>query len=72
MKKDCGGTSMRSDAYIVVTCEKCSYSENIELCACVRHSWDERDVDTKLKNGGWKISDGSDLCETCGEEEGEV
>lgn len=59
---------MRSDAYITVTCDKCGNADNIELCACVRNSWDERYVDRSLKDGGWVVRDGQDICEMCKEE----
>lgn len=60
---------MRSDAFITVTCDKCNYNENIELCACVRNSWDERYVDAALKKGGWTKDGDLDLCESCSEVE---
>lgn len=62
---------MRSDAYITVTCDNCAYVENVELTACVRNSWDERDVDRYLKRGRWTKKGDLDLCEDCSNEQGE-
>lgn len=65
---------MRSDAYVRVECDKCDdpgMAEEIELCALVRNSYDMRNVDGALKQRGWKVEDGKDICPNCCEEEGE-
>ena len=56
---------MRSDAYILVTCDICKCSEEIQLTATARGGYDERDVDAQLQNMGWDISDGMDVCAEC-------
>ena len=53
---------MRSDAYIRVTCDKCGNEEEVELTALARNSYDERDVDAKLKRLGWCVTDAGDYC----------
>lgn len=61
---------MRSEAYITVTCDHCNYSENVELTSLAGGGWDERDVDSRLREGGWVKDGDQDLCETCKPEEG--
>lgn len=58
----------RSDAYITVTCDKCDDETEIQLAALAHQgSWDERDVDKRLKRYGWKKDGDQDICRDCAE-----
>ena len=55
---------MISDAYVMVTCDNCSESQEVELTALgSRGSWDERGVKRHLERDGWQVD--PDLCELC-------
>jgi len=58
----------RSDAHIIVTCDKCGLDEEIKLTALARRgNWDERNVDSELEAMGWLPDDDKnhDICEEC-------
>lgn len=58
----------RSDAYIVVSCDKCKdeeADETVELCSLAGGGWDERDVDAVLRRRRWTKKGGGDICPEC-------
>lgn len=59
---------MRSDAFITVTCDRCGDEEDVQLTAIARGGYDERYVDSQLRQLGWRI-DSEDICPDCLEEE---
>jgi len=64
----------RSSAYVNVECDgKGSDGKGcVELIECEltmlapRGSWDERDIDKRLKRYGWTRKDNQDFCKECG------
>lgn len=57
---------MRSDAYITVTCDECGdVHEEIQICAIAGGGWDERNVDAHLRDLGWFLEGGNDICPDC-------
>lgn len=59
---------MKSDAYIIVTCDSCRTSLEIELTALASRGWDDRNVNTELAREGWECAEGRDICPECREE----
>jgi hypothetical protein len=61
---------MRSDAFIIVSCEACRSDLEIQLTALSRNAWDERDVKERLRREGWDPE--REICDGCleAEEEG--
>lgn len=60
---------MRSNAFIVVTCDGCGEDVEIQLTALARSgSYDERNVSRQLKSMGWTNNGDEDYCESCSEE----
>lgn len=62
----------RSDAYIVVTCDRCgTYDEELQLCALGRGGYDLRHIDHELTQLGWCVdtSGEGDICPNCVEDE---
>ena len=55
---------MRSDAFIIVTCDMCHCEEQVQLTATAG-GYDERHVDAELRRMGWDTSDGMDVCPEC-------
>jgi len=62
---------MRSNAYIIVTCDNCGEYIEVFLTPIARSGYDDRGVDTWLVAQGWRVDDGEDICESCVEEEEE-
>ena len=54
---------MRSDAYIIITCDNCGYEVHITLTPLASGAYDERHVDMELERLGWNVD--NDLCEDC-------
>ena len=60
---------MRSDAYVIVTCDRCGTEEQIQLTALAHSgSWGERNVSAALDLLGWVTDGDKDICDTCNEE----
>jgi hypothetical protein len=55
---------MRSDAFIVVTCDQCRGAVEIQLTTTAR-GYDERNIDDELTSLGWSVEGDQDLCEEC-------
>lgn len=62
---------MRSEAFIIVTCDRCGAEEQVHLTSLARDGWDERYVDAYLDGLGWVQVNDEDVCDTCLEEEEE-
>lgn len=60
----------RSTPYVLVTCDECGDSQEVELCALARGAWDERYVNRQLEQWDWAITDEQDICPGCAEEQG--
>lgn len=55
-----------SDAYIIITCDKCGQEEPYELTALARNGWDARNItDEFLSRRGWVVRDDQHFCEGC-------
>jgi RNase P subunit RPR2 len=51
-----------SDAYVVVTCDKCGEHLTLNLTAIARGGWDERYVQAELKRDGWECDGERHIC----------
>lgn len=60
----------KSDAYIEVTCDKCGCIEQVRLTATA-HGYDERGVESELREMGWHTNAAEDYCPECQEQEAE-
>lgn len=60
---------MRSDAYIMVTCDGCDDVVEVQLVATARGGYDDRNVNGELEAQGWTVDGDRDLCEACTEDE---
>lgn len=60
----------RSDAYILVTCDRegCNESVEINLTFLAGGGWDERYVEQELRSRDWTKRDGGDRCPGCAED----
>ena len=58
---------MISDAYVMVTCDKCGTSDEVELTALAqRGSYDTRNVRSRIESWGWSVgTDDTVLCGDC-------
>ena len=60
---------MRSDATVTVECDTCACClEVITLTSIAGGGYDERHLDSKLANLGWKVGEGKDVCPDCSQE----
>jgi hypothetical protein len=60
-----------SDAYARAYCDKCDYSEEVDLTALARRNeYDMRNVAGDLRQNGWTVSDDFTvtICDSCTEE----
>lgn len=60
---------MRSDAFILVTCDGCGGEIEIQLVATARGGYDDRNVDGELADQGWSTSGNMDFCDECTNEQ---
>lgn len=58
---------MRSDAMIPVTCDRCNEEQLFEATATAR-GWDDRDINSALREAYWTTDGDTDLCPGCTEE----
>lgn len=63
---------MRGQPELLIECDGkgCKAKEVIELRATARGTYSEDHVDDELRQRGWIVEDGRDLCEDCAREAG--
>ena len=55
---------MRSNAYIIVSCDTCDNSTEVQLTATTS-GWDDRGMNRKLQQEGWTTGENGDSCDEC-------
>ena len=59
-----------SDAYVMITCDRCGQEEPYELTALACKGWDARNLtDAFLSRRGWVVKGDQHFCDTCVEDE---
>lgn len=56
---------MRGSPVLLVTCDLCPHTIELELTDLADGGWDDRDVNEELDQSGWVIINGQDICEYC-------
>jgi hypothetical protein len=59
---------MRTDVFIVVTCDRCDGTTGVPLIATANGTYTDRGVTGELRLQGWTTDGSADYCEECSAE----